>query len=210
MAGLAFPKLFPVGQADPTASRMKKIPELKAAAHLLRYAELDPLVSPSEANPNGQLYYPFSEHERFSFWMLDRIRRHRSLQQTSVYLRNNPNDAALTMEELKLMVRNGQISQIMGRIYAYSANIVGSDGYWNKKRRELEAIMQQKSVGTLFFTLSFADNHWPDLHRLMPAGLLPGNQRYKSIIKNPHLADWYFSHKMEVFMKHFFKGNEFL
>ena len=54
----------------------------------------------------------------------------------------------------------------------YAANVVGSDTYWSKKGRELEALVQQKEIGTAFFTMSFADNHWNDLHRLMPGPTL--------------------------------------
>lgn len=94
MAGMAFPKLLPLEQADPTASRIQEIPELKPAVYLLRYAKLDPLTSQCETHPNGKFYYSLSEHDKFWFWMFDRIRRHRSLQQTTVHLMNNPSDTA--------------------------------------------------------------------------------------------------------------------
>ena len=88
--------------------------------------------------------------------------------------------------------------------FDFSANVTGSDSYWSKKRREL--IMQQKKMGSAFFTFSFADNHWHDLHCLMPSGLLQPRKRYKNILKNPHLADWFFSERLGSFIKHFFKG----
>ena len=59
------------------------------------------------------------------------------------------------MAELKAMAKNGKIEELLGRLHAYTANVVGSDAYWSKKRRELEAIMQQKGLGTAFFTFSF-------------------------------------------------------
>ena len=90
------------------------------------------------------------------------------------------------------MIQTGQMESIITKMYAYTANVTGSDSYWSKERRKLEAIMQQKKMGTAFFTFSFADNHWHDLHRLMPSGLLEPRKRYKNILKNPHLADWYF------------------
>ncbi len=64
----------------------------------------------------------------------------------------------------------------------------------------------QKGLETAFFTFSFADNHWPDLHRLMPKGLLEPKHRYRNTSANPHLADWYFSEKLNIFIKHFFAG----
>jgi len=53
----------------------------------------------------------------------------------------------------------------------YAANITGSDAYWYKRRQELVAIFEQKKTATIFFTFSYADNHWADLHRLMPGNL---------------------------------------
>ncbi len=88
----------------------------------------------------------------------------------------------------------------------YAANVVGSDAYWSKKGRELEALVQQKEFGTAFFTMSFADNHWDDLHRLMPGPKLEPQHRYRNILKNPHLADWYFSERLVIFFKHFFRA----
>lgn len=66
--------------------------------------------------------------------------------------------------------------------------------------------MQQKGLGTAFFTVSFADNHWDDLHRLMPNSSAEPKLRYQSTNANLHLADWYFSEKLRLFMKHFFGG----
>jgi hypothetical protein len=40
----------------------------------------------------------------------------------------------------------------------------------------------------------------------MPSGLLEPKKRYKNILKNPHLADWFFSERLGSFIKHFFKG----
>ena len=82
LASLAFVKLFPLGQADPTRQgRLMAVTEVQAANHLLRFAEIDPQSKPTPDNPSGTLYYPFAEHPRFSFWMVDRIRRHRALSQ---------------------------------------------------------------------------------------------------------------------------------
>ena len=169
----------------------------------MKYAEIDCTKKPDAAHPNGYLYYPFAEHDHFCFWMVDRIRRHRALAQCSVFLKQNPEEAALSMEELKAMAANGQLNSVFGKMYSYTANVTGSDAYWNKRRRELEAIMQQKGLGTAFFTVSFADNHWHDLHRFMPNGLAEPKLQHHRTNANPHLADWYFSEKLRLFMKHF-------
>ena len=154
LASLAFVKLFPLGKADPTRKGCRHdLTELIASNHLMKYAEIDCTKQPDHAHPNGYFYYPFAEHERFSFWMVDRIRRHRALTQCSVFLKQNPQEAALSMEELKVMATNGQLDSVIGKIYAYSSNVTGSDAYWAKRGRELEAVMQQKGFGTAFLRL---------------------------------------------------------
>jgi hypothetical protein len=141
LASLLFIKLFPLGQADPTKKGHRKdLSELIASNHLMKYTENDCTKEPDDVHPNEYLCYPFAEH-RFCFWMVDRIRRHRALAQCSVFLKQNPEEAALSKEELKAMAANGQLDSVIGKMYSYTANVTGSDAYWNKRRRELEAIM---------------------------------------------------------------------
>ncbi len=87
------------------------------------------------------------------------------------------------------MAANGQLDSVISKMYSYTANVTGSDAYWSKCWRELEAIMQQKGLGTAFFTVSFADNHWYDLHHLMPNGSAEPKLHYQSTNANLHLAD---------------------
>ncbi|RMZ93746.1 ATP-dependent DNA helicase pif1, partial [Brachionus plicatilis] len=84
---------------------------------------------------------------------------------------------------------------------AYCANITGSDSYWYKRRSELEATFEQMKPATAFFTFSYPDNHWDDLHALMP-GPNPKNDadKRKNVINNPHLVDWFFGHKLNEFL----------
>ena len=155
----------------------------------------------------GNYYYPFAQHPRFKFWCYDRLRRHRSLEQSKVYMKQNPNDANLTIRELKALINSGNSSQILQRMSAYSSNITGCDSYWHKRRSELEATFEQKAPATIFFTFSYADNHWHDLHRLMPRyykedtdNLIDG-AKYQDVINNPHLVDWYFSFRLNKFLE---------
>jgi hypothetical protein len=53
------------------------------------------------------------------------------------------------MEELKAMAANGQLDSVISKMYSYTANVTVSDAYWSKRRRELEAIMQQKGKRSL-------------------------------------------------------------
>jgi hypothetical protein len=88
---------------------------------------------------------------------------------------------------------------------AYAANITNCDAYWFKRRCELESTIEQECDGTVFFTFSYADNHLHDLHRLMPGNAAAtAAEKRAYVAKNPHLVDWYFSFRLDEFLKAFF------
>ncbi|RMZ95107.1 ATP-dependent DNA helicase PIF1, partial [Brachionus plicatilis] len=61
---------------------------------------------------------------------------------------------------------------------------------------------EQKKTATIFFTFSYADNHWEDLHRLFPGGFSNDPKvRYKNVLNNPHIVDWYFGIRLNEFLK---------
>ena len=85
-----------------------------------------------------------------------------------VYLQQNQIDENLTKEELTKIVTENvpEFKLILGRMSKYNSNITGSNSYFYKKRGELEALMEQEDLPTIWFTLSAADNHWYDPHKL--------------------------------------------
>jgi hypothetical protein len=62
--------------------------------HLLKYSE-------KSVKEPTKIIYSFVQHNRFIFWMNDRIRRHRTLSQANVFLQKNPEVGAMSMEEIK-------------------------------------------------------------------------------------------------------------
>ncbi len=56
----------------------------------------------------GELYYPFAENPRLMFIVADRLRRHRTIDQSGIYLKQNPGDASMTIADIKNLVKNGQ------------------------------------------------------------------------------------------------------
>jgi hypothetical protein len=100
---------------------------------------------------------------------------------------------------------------------AYTANITGSNSYWFKRKIELEATFEQKKPATLFFTFSCADIYWHDLQSLMPKYYnqsvilndISQTEKYRNCIENPHLVDYYFGIRLNIFLQNFFdKGLE--
>lgn len=83
-------------------------------------------------------------------------------------------------------------------------NITGSSAYWHRVQQDLKTIIAYKGAPTIFFTFSSADMHWPELHKLFCSHVehLTPQDRRKHVIDNPHLADWFFTKRLESFIKH--------
>lgn len=189
----AFPKLFPYGYGDPTNKlRHYEVSEKEGFAHLLKYLVYD---------SNGKKYYPFAQHPRFKFYAYDRLRRHRALLQAKVYLNQNELDNNMTIDDLLDNLDNGNTLEMMKRMSAYAANISGSGPFWYNNLMNLMAAFEQYKCATFWWTKSYADHHWPDLHRLMPNGPTTDlKEKYLNTINNPHLVEWYFSHRLSWYL----------
>jgi hypothetical protein len=61
--------------------------------HLLKFAEII----------DGKWVYRFANHHRFSYWAFNMIQRKRILQQSGIFLKQNPGGAHLTIDELREM-----------------------------------------------------------------------------------------------------------
>ena len=119
--------------------------------------------------------------------------RHQLLSQANIYLKQNPQDANLTAEELKEMIGQMSATQLMNRVQRYAANVQGTSQYWYQRCQELQALIEQKGPPTLFWTVSAADSYWPDLHRLISDTPNPTNaQRFQAVIHKPHLTNCFF------------------
>ncbi len=101
LLSLSLPKLFPNCYGDPTIKeRLEIVTETEAYKYLIKFA--------CKKAKTGELYYPFAEHPRFMFLVADRLRRHRTIDQSGIYLKNNPGDATMTIEDIKNIIKNGQ------------------------------------------------------------------------------------------------------
>ena len=89
------------------------------------------------------------------------IERKRILQQTGIFLKQNPGEAHLTPEELQQMITSNSYV-FLSKISRYLANLTGSNAYWFKAREDLKAIVHHVGPPTFFFTFSSADMHWPE------------------------------------------------
>ena len=195
LATLAFPTLFPDGKGDPTnPSLHRDVPLAERVKHLLRFGE----------NIDGKWLYRFASHPRFAYWALNMIKRKRILHQTGIFLKQNPGEAHLTVEELQQMAADNNTNVFVSKLSRYLSNITGSNAYWHKAKEDLKAIISHVGAPTFFFTFSSADMHWPDLHALFSSSLsdTTPESRRQNVINNPHITDWFFTQRLENFIKH--------
>ena len=199
LATMAFPTLFPDGKGDPTNQELlRDVPLHERIKHLLKFAEII----------DGKWVYRFANHPRFSYWAFNMIQRKRILQQSGIFLKQNPVEAHLTIDELREMAASNNANVFMSKVSRYVGNIAGTNAYWNRVREELKAIITSVGAPTLFFTFSSADMHWPELHALFKAdtdselGNSSSDVRRQNVINNPHVVDWFFTQRLESFVKH--------
>ncbi|XP_028394509.1 uncharacterized protein LOC114518706 [Dendronephthya gigantea] len=199
LATMAFPTLFPDGKGDCTNQELlRDVPLLEKIKHLLKFAEII----------DGKWVYRFANHPRFPYWAFNMIQRKRILQQSGIFLKQNPGEAHLTIDELREMAASNSANVFMSKVSRYVGNIAGTNAYWNKVQEELKAIITNVGPPTLFFTFSSADMHWPELHALFNADRdcensnISSESRRQNVINNPHLVDWFFTQRLESFVKH--------
>ena len=126
------------------------------------------------------------------------------LTQSRVYIKQHPCDASLSIEQLQEMVGTMSSIQLMNRLQRYATKVLGSKQYWYTRYQELKALLEQKGSATFFWTVSSADNYWPELHSLLPHSTqteVTHSMRVNAVIKNPHLTDWFFHSKLKDFVK---------
>ena len=118
----AFPTLFPTGAADFAAPRLRPITIGNYFKHLVMYKD-------------GR----FAKHLRFRYFALNTEMRWRALQAGRIYVRQHPDDARLSAEELRDMVgANGEM--FSKRVQHFATSLRGTNAYWFKQRNRLTAM----------------------------------------------------------------------
>ena len=56
-----------------------------------------------------------SSHPRFSYWALNMIQRKRISQQSGIFLRQNPSEAHLTLDELRQMATSNDSNTLISK-----------------------------------------------------------------------------------------------
>ena len=198
IATMSFPTLFPDCKGDPTSfSIVRNIAASDTESfslklkHLLKFGEYI----------EGKWHYRFAAHPRFSYWGFNMLYRKRILSKGNLYVKRNPGDLNFTLEEFNEMLNSHASNALMSKLFYYSKDLTGSNSYWNKVKQDLNAILKQVGVPTIFFTLSMAEFHWPDFLRLFDLNENCTKDIRTTILNNPHIVDYYFTERTEAFVK---------
>lgn len=148
----------------------------------------------------------FANHSRFPFFAMNTLLRWNALNQGKVFVRRNL--AGKTMDDLKTLLHANK--NLSNQIMFYGSSIRGTKAYWFKRCGELLAMVDQLDTPTVFFTLSAADLHWPDLFRLLKPDMGDGeqlnhNERTKLMCENPHIVATFFEKRGTFFIENIMK-----
>ena len=100
LATMAFPTLFPIGKGDPTKQGLLRDVSLQERiTHLLKFAEII----------DGKWVYRFCQPSPIFIPALNMIQRKRNLQQSGIFLKQNPGEAHLTIDELREMAASNNV-----------------------------------------------------------------------------------------------------
>ena len=143
-------------------------------------------------------------------WAQNMVERHQHYGQCR-FFGDTEYVRGLSTADLKKIVRdNGrEMKTLMSKMQTYSANINGSASYLYNNRKNLEYLMDIKGMCSMWFTLTAADNHWNELHRILRNGQPePGGneeekarRRRKLVRENPHIVDEFFELKAQELVK---------
>ncbi|KAE8737685.1 hypothetical protein FOCC_FOCC016848 [Frankliniella occidentalis] len=128
--------------------------------------------------------------------------RWNALKLGGVFVKKNSEFQDMDLEKLKEKLRENPA--LLKKILFYNSSLRGTRSYWYARGQELLAMIEQLGLPTLFFTLSAADLHWPDLfHNIAPdedINTMSESSRRKLIEENPLKVDAFFLKRGENFI----------
>ena len=217
---MAFPTLFPTASAD-FRDRSHRTDDLGIAEYfdaLIRYKD-----GRFGSHPR---YITFVKHDflknddshcRFVFWALNTKLRWQAQGQGKVFMRKQIGAADLTVGDIQERLNADDKPAFLKTVQRYMELVVGLTPFWQKHRRNLIAMVHQIGSAHVFFTLSAADTHWPDFHRLIEevrAQQIGGppldirtlepeaaqRRRVDNIIVFPHICASFLHYRFQLFL----------
>ncbi|KAH7460893.1 hypothetical protein FOMA001_g19400 [Fusarium oxysporum f. sp. matthiolae] len=194
LLSMAFPTLFPRGQADFVEPRLRSIKYADYIQHALRWHD-------------GR----FARHPTFRFVVFNTLMRAQARAKSSYFVKqHHQRRGPITRDDLLEAFQNPESAdaqQLLNSINRQTAQLRGTRPYWYRKRRELESYAYNLDSPGAFITFTPADLHWRSLYQHLPQFQdwqeLPEQQRMgmssKLLRDNPHIAAWHFYKRFGLF-----------
>jgi ATP-dependent DNA helicase PIF1 len=196
MLSLAFPSIFPNGEAEFVSPRQRTIDFSQYLEHAMKWHD-------------GR----FARHPRFRFVVFNKLMRGQ-VNQRSAYYMKMPGSATrqtISVEDLREAFSSDspEAKSLLNSIVRYSASLRGTRPFWMGRRHQLEAYCHALGCPAAFITLSPADIHWDSQQRLMPryGEWRIGDNRTRYVIAaanlrdNPLIAAHHFHYRFKSFME---------
>ena len=108
-------------------------------------------------------------HGRWMHWAQNPIEHRRTQGHKNMFMSRNTETDNLSNSDLQRIVnRDGdKLQEIVKNMQIYNANIVGSNAYFYKYRRNLESLIEFHGCPNSWYNMSAADNYWHDLHTFL-------------------------------------------
>ncbi|KAJ5183745.1 hypothetical protein N7492_001361 [Penicillium capsulatum] len=191
LLSLAFPTLFPYGEAEFLQQRERKVEYSDYIRHLIKH-ELG----------------TFAQHPRFRYVAFNTILRRQAGSKAGFFVRGRD---IPDLDELRAAFQEDtpEARALLRSVTTLANSLRGTGAYWSDRRRDLYAYIKNLGAAHFFLTLSAADLHWDDLMRWMPnyddwraadsatrIRLARANLR-----DNPLIAAYWFHHRYRVFQE---------
>jgi ATP-dependent DNA helicase PIF1 len=188
---LAFPTLYPTGQADLNTPRLRNVPLKDYARHLLCWHD-----------------QRFARHARWRFFVFNMYMRQKARSTAQFYVSRTSNIKDLTREELTEALETD--ASLLPQIVRQGALLPGTRPYWRNRSGSLQAHARflSPSAAPVFLTLSCADMQWHDLQRHLPrfTDYLTGDDRtrqrivWSNVQDYPHIIAHYLDIRFRAFL----------
>ncbi|KAK3924461.1 ATP-dependent DNA helicase RRM3 [Frankliniella fusca] len=181
----AFPTLFPYGRGDISMVTNHKFTAREYFQYLMNYKDSR-----------------FSSHKIFPYFAWNSVMRWECLTKGTVYMKKLPEFKKVNVNLLKVFMK---CTPDIGKdVMVYSSSIRSSRDFWYSRSSELQDMVKQIGLPTIFFTLSAADFHWPRLYDLLKEishqNELNETERHNLMFNNPKICSDYFFEVAEIFI----------
>ena len=187
---MAFPTLYPTGQADFNIPRLRKVTLAEYAQHFLRYKD-----------------QRFGRHPRWRFLIFNMIMRRKAAEAARFYVSKASGFKDMSRDELATALQADE--RLVDHVVRQGAQLTGTRPFWRRKSNSLtaQARFLSHEMAPVFVTFSAADMQWQDLHRHLPGwadvesatDAVRRKLIWQGIQEYPHLAAHYLQIRLQVF-----------